>query len=65
VRAIVIVLLPPVFHNDLGNVTPADVYYAQRKAILARRKEVKNKTLQARREYNRKLRELDKDNSTS
>lgn len=49
----------------LGNVTPADVYYGRRKDILTRRKEAKNKTLQARREYNQKLKELDRSRSAS
>ncbi len=53
------------YHEALGNVTPADVYYGRREDILARRKEVKNKTLQARREHNRKLRELDRSKSAS
>ena len=46
-------------HEALGNVAPADVYYGRREDILARRKEAKRKTLQARHEYNRKLRKLD------
>lgn len=48
----------------LGNVTPADVYYDRKDDILARRKEVKRKTLQTRYEHNRKLSELDKANLT-
>ena len=53
------------YHEALGNVTPADVYFGRREDILARRKEVKNKTLQARREHNQKLRELDRLKSAS
>jgi len=48
------------YHEALVNVTPADVYFSRREDILARRKEAKRKTLQARREYNQKLRELDR-----
>jgi len=46
------------------NVTPAAVYYGRKDGIIARRKEAKRKTLQARKEHYQKLRELDKGNST-
>jgi len=53
------------YHEALGNVTPADVYLGRREDILARRKEAKRQTLQARHEHNQKLRELDRSKSAS
>ncbi len=53
------------YHEALGNVTPADVYYGRREQILIRRKEAKQKTLQSRLKHNRKIRELDRTNSSS
>ena len=41
------------YHEGLDNVTPADVYYGRREAILARRKERHAATLARRRAYNR------------
>jgi len=46
------------YHKALGNVTPADVLYGRREAILKRRKEVQIQTINRRRDYNRDLREL-------
>jgi putative transposase len=40
------------YHEALGNVTPADMYYGRREAILARRKEMKRTCLESRRAAN-------------
>jgi len=53
------------YHEALENVTPAEVNVGRKDGILARRKEAKQKTLQARKEHNRKLREFDKGNLSS
>ena len=45
------------YHEGLGNVTPYDVYTGRHLEIIQRRKEVKNRTLEARRDYNRIARE--------
>ena len=45
------------YHEGLGNVTPYDVYTGRHFEIRQRRKEVKSKTLKARRDYNRTARE--------
>jgi len=52
------------YYEALENVTPTDVYFDRKDGILARRKEAKQKTLQARKKHNRKLRELDTGNSS-
>lgn len=41
------------YHEGVGNVTPADVYYGRREEILKRREEQKQQTLYERFEYNR------------
>jgi transposase InsO family protein len=51
------------YHEALGNVTPADVYYGRREKILAQRKEAKRNILQIRLKHNRKMRELDRTKS--
>ncbi len=48
------------YHEALGNVTPADVYYGQREKILTQRKEAKREILQMRLKHNRKMRKLDR-----
>ncbi len=45
------------YHEGLGNVTPYDVYTGRHLEIIQRRKEVKSKTLEVRRDYNRTARE--------
>ena len=47
------------YHEGLGNVTPYEVYTGRHVAVLQRRKEVKNRTLQARRDYNKSVRKQD------
>jgi transposase InsO family protein len=45
------------YHEGLGNVTPYDVFTGRHLEIIQRRKEVKSKTLEARRDYNGTARE--------
>jgi len=44
------------YHEALNNVTPADVYYGRNLDVLARRKQIKQKTMLLRRKQNRFLR---------
>jgi transposase InsO family protein len=46
------------YHKALGNVTPSDVLNGRREQILAKRKEVQDRTIRRRRLYNQQLREL-------
>jgi putative transposase len=41
------------YHESLGNVTPADVYFGRDKQVKMNRKEIKMNTLKERREINR------------
>jgi len=45
------------YHEGLGDVTPYDVYAGIHLKIIQRRKEAKNRTLQARKDYNGAIRE--------
>ena len=53
------------YHEAPGNVIPVDIYFSRKEGILARRKEAKQRILQARKEHSRKLREFDKGNLTN
>ncbi len=46
-------------------VSKSDAYFDKKDGILARRKKAKQKTLQIKREHNRKSRELDTGNLSS
>ncbi len=41
------------YHEGIGDVTPYDVYTGRHLEIINMRKEVKSRTLEARRDYNR------------
>ena len=41
------------YHESLENLTPADVFFGRDKQILARRKQIKERTMKQRRKYHR------------
>ena len=43
------------YHESLGNMTPADVYFGRVQQIKSHRHQIKMKTLKERRKINRKL----------
>jgi putative transposase len=45
------------YHEGLGDVTPYDAYIGRHLELIQRRKEVKSRTLQIRKDYNRTVRE--------
>lgn len=45
------------YHEGLGDVTPYDAYTGRHLEVIQRRKEAKNRTLSARKSYNRAIRE--------
>ena len=51
------------YHEGIGNVTPADVYHGRRQAIVERRKEVRQRTLQQRRDHNQAIRKRERHRS--
>jgi len=50
---------PRRYHEALDNVTPGDVYYGRKEAILAQRRQLKARTLMAQREHYRRGIEMD------
>ena len=48
------------YHESLGNLTPADVYFGRAETILSQRKEIKAKTIEKRRLLHRQAAALTK-----
>jgi putative transposase len=46
------------YHESLQNVTPADVYFGRNREIIARREQLKIRTMELRRKQNLKLNQL-------
>lgn len=43
------------YHKSLNNVTPADVYFGRDQETLAKRQQIKERTLELRRKHYRKM----------
>ena len=43
------------YHESVGNLTPADVYFGRAKEVQSRREEIKRRTLEARRQQHTQL----------
>jgi RNA-directed DNA polymerase len=51
------------YHEGVGNVTPADVYFGRREDVLASRKEIRERTTELRKQYYRQAKERESDQS--
>jgi hypothetical protein len=45
------------YNKSLGNITPFDIYTGRLLKLIQKRKEAKNRTLSAKKSYNRTIRE--------